>query len=87
LTGRITPPHLQNGVAVVQASRGTYALRITQSAGLVTGLMRRTPTDHMLATGGALEQALSHLHPALAPMVLALHDPCVPVTVQEVQHA
>jgi len=87
LAGALPPPRMHGDTAAVQAARGTYALRITQAGGLVTGLARRTPTDHILAPGGALEQALTGLPPALAPQVIALHDPCVPITVQEAQHA
>lgn len=87
LAGRLPPPQVHGDLAVVQAARGAYALRITQAQGRVTGLQRQTPTDHILAQGGALEQALSGLEPALAPLVIALHDPCVPVTVQETLHA
>jgi hypothetical protein len=87
MAGHLPPPRMQDNTAVVQAARGAYALRITHTAGLVTGLTRRTPTDHLLAPGGALEQALSTCSPTLAPLVIALHDPCVPVTLQEAQHA
>ncbi|MEZ5798351.1 MAG: hypothetical protein R3D63_13220 [Paracoccaceae bacterium] len=90
VTSRLAPARARDGVAVVAAARGDYALRLTQAGGLVTGIFRRTPTDHLLAPGGALEQALRRL-PAdlrhLAPRVVALHDPCVPVTVEEAQHA
>lgn len=71
-----------DGTATVPAARGTYALRLVQAGGRITGLARRTPTDHLLAPGGALLQALASLPAAkagLAPVVLALHDPCIPV--------
>lgn len=87
LADRLPPPRLCGPTALVPAARGSYALRIDQAGGKVTGLTRRTPTDHILAPGGALQQALSRVHPSLAPRVLALHDPCVPVTLQEVIHA
>ena len=71
-----------DGTATVPAARGIYALRLVQAGGRITGLTRRTPTDHLLAPGGVLLQALASL-PArkagLAPVVLALHDPCIPV--------
>lgn len=81
---------LPDGTAIVPASRGAYALRIGHTGGRVTSIIRRTPTDHILAPGGALEQALSSLPAAkvhLAPFVLALHDPCVPISLQEPAHA
>lgn len=84
------PRRLPDGTAVVQAARGAYALRLGQSAGRVTALDRLTPTDHQLAPGGALTQALSHLPPDrtdLALRLVALHDPCIPVTLSEVCHA
>jgi hypothetical protein len=90
LLDRLPAPTLTGGTATVPAARGSYALRITHQNGLVTGLTRRTPTDHLLAPGGALLQSLASLPPAmhhLAPQVVALHDPCVPVTVREAQHA
>lgn len=81
---------LPDGTALVQAARGTYALRLTQSEGRITGLFRMTPTDHQLAPRGALEQALHNLpvnRPDLARILVALHDPCVPVTVREGENA
>ena len=90
LQNRLPAPTVKDGIATVPAARGTYALRLTQANGLVTGLTRRTPTDHMLAPGGALLQSLASLPEALhhlAARVIALHDPCVPVTVREAQHA
>lgn len=90
LADRLPAARVVDGSATVPAARGTYALRITQRGGLVTGIIRRTPTDHMLAPGGALLQALANLPPAgrhLAPQVIALHDPCIPMTVRETQDA
>lgn len=91
LEDRLPPPRvLADGTALVQASRGTYALRLTQYDGHITGLSRLTPTDHQLAPGGALETALSLVpidRPDLARALVALHDPCIPVTVREESHA
>ncbi|MEH7827806.1 hypothetical protein [Gemmobacter denitrificans] len=88
--GRLPAPRVTDGLATVPAARGAYALRIDHVGGVVTGLVRRTPTDHMLAPRGALEQAMASLplplH-CLAPAVIALHDPCIPVTVTEPIHA
>lgn len=90
LQGRLPEPTVTDGVACVPATRGAYGLRMTQAAGIVTGITRRTPTDHILAPGGALMQSLARLPAAkraLAPLVIALHDPCIPVTLREVQDA
>lgn len=90
LNNRLPAPTVTDGTATVPAARGTYALRITQRDGLVTGITRRTPTDHLLAPNGALLQSLATvpdpLH-HLAPQVIALHDPCIPVTVREAADA
>jgi hypothetical protein len=90
LAGRLPSAAMVAGTATVSAARGTYALRLTQAGGLVTGIIRRTPTDHMLAPGGALLQSLASLPRAqrhLALQVIALHDPCIPVTLREAQDA
>jgi hypothetical protein len=90
LAGRLPVPVLVGGVAVVPAARGAYALRITEAGGIVTGMTRRTPTDDLLAPGGALLQSLGSLPERLrdrAGQVIALHDPCIPVTIREVSHA
>lgn len=91
LANALPPPQLlPDGTAMVQAARGSYFLRILQRADLVTGLTRITPTDHQLTPGGALELALRHLpanRPELAARLLALFDPCIPVTVPEAHHA
>ncbi|CAG1010151.1 MAG: hypothetical protein F9K19_19195 [Rhizobiaceae bacterium] len=89
LQGRLPPPKVEDGVATVPAARGSYALCLRQTGGHITGIVRRTPTDHMLAPGGALVQSLRSLRPAMHRHagVLALHDPCVPVTVREAAHA
>lgn len=84
--GGLAAPVVEPGAAVVQAARGAYALRIATRDGVATGLTRVTPTDHQLAPDGPLTRALATL-PAdrerLAPLVLALHDPCLPVTIRE----
>ncbi len=89
LQSRLPLPRVEDGVATVPAARGSYALWLRQTGGRVTGIVRRTPTDHMLAPGGALLQSLRTLPPALKMNagVVALHDPCVPVTVREAAHA
>lgn len=90
LQNRLPAPTVTKGTATVPAARGSYALRITQTNGLVTGLTRRTPTDHSFVTGGALLMSLASLPPSmhhLAPLVVTLHDPCIPVTVREAADA
>lgn len=90
-TGHLPPPRrLPDGTAVVQAARGAYALRLDQAGGRLVALHRLTPTDHQLAPGGALSQALAGLpadRPDLAARLVALHDPCVPVSVEGADHA
>lgn len=86
------PParRLPDGTAVVQAARGAYALRLDQAGGRLVALYRLTPTDHQLAPGGALSRALAGLppdRPDLAVRLVALHDPCVPVSVEGADHA
>lgn len=88
IAGRLPKPRLRDGVAVVPAARGAYALRLKHRGGVVTAIDRVTPTDHITAAGGALEQALARLSDAArAPLVVALHDPCMPVTVKGLNDA
>ncbi|MCU0828894.1 MAG: [NiFe]-hydrogenase assembly chaperone HybE [Tabrizicola sp.] len=87
---RVPSPHLFSAIAVMPASRATYPLRIDLAGGQVTGITRRTPTDHLLAPGGALTQTsagLSRGPRTLAPAIIALPDPFGPVTVREAQDA
>jgi hypothetical protein len=56
----------------------------------VTAFSRITPTDHMLASGGAIDQtmdSLSNGQRGLAPLALALMDPCVPLTIKGLEDA
>jgi hypothetical protein len=77
-----------DGIALVPAARGVYALRLKAHQDQITAICRVTPTDHMLAPRGALRQALANLETrALAPLLVALHDPCLPVDLPEVTHA
>jgi hypothetical protein len=84
------PPTVAPGSALVPAPRGNYAFRVATEDGCVTALSRVTPTDHMLAPGGALEAMLASL-PAhrnrLMPLLLALIDPCRPVNVEVARDA
>ena len=72
------------------AARGQYAVRIGTQGGVVATFDRITPTDHLLAEGGALDRALGCL-PAvkagLGPLLLDILDPCSPVRLKEVGHA
>lgn len=90
VAGRLPAPTIADGMARVAAARGSYALRLGQVGGMVTRIDRVTPTDHLLAPGGALECALAALPVAkrhLAPVVAALHDPCMAVKVEGMRHA
>ena len=83
LNGRfLAVARIRQGVAMVPATRGLYAIRADVAAGRVTAFARVTPTDHLLAPGGILEQSLSSLpapRAGLAPLVLDILDPCAPV--------
>lgn len=78
------------GIAIVPAARGTYAIAAEVVAGIVTGFRRITPTDHLLARGGILDQTLASLprqKTGMAPLLLDILDPCNPVRLREVDHA
>ena len=83
LNGDLPETQLLKGFAVVPAARGLYAVRADVEQGRVTSFQRITPTDHLLAPGGALEQSLSSLpstkSSALAPLLLSILDPCYPI--------
>ncbi|MEM8956245.1 MAG: hydrogenase expression/formation protein HupK [Pseudomonadota bacterium] len=84
------PLTAQKGTAIVPATRGTYAMTACVSDGVVVEFSRVTPTDHLLAEGGILQQSLASLpveKSALAPLVLEILDPCTPVRLREVAHA
>lgn len=84
------PARQPDGAGTAPAARGLYAIRATQSGGMITGLTRRTPTDHLVAPGGVMEQSLASLpaHKAsLAALVVDILDPCQPVTLEEAQNA
>lgn len=90
LDGRLPQPEAAGDSASVAAARGQYALRLTQADGLVTAIFRRTPTDHLLAPDGALLQSLRSLPRTLRHLsdrIIALHDPCIPVSIREVADA
>jgi hypothetical protein len=87
--GKLPAPERRlDGMALVPAARGVYALRLRVRASGVRGIMRWTPTDHMLAPGGALRTALASTRdPALARLIVALHDPCLPTRLEVPAHA
>lgn len=78
------------GLALVDTARGTYALRTEVADRRVVAIGRVTPTDHLLAEGGALALSLASL-PAtkrqLAALVVDILDPCVPVMLREAADA
>lgn len=74
--------------AVVEAARGLYGITAKVEDGRVTAFTRITPTDHLTAESGALDQTLASL-PAerargLVPLLLSILDPCYPVSVEPV---
>jgi hypothetical protein len=76
-----------DGLAVVQAARGAYAIRASVENGRVTAFKRVTPTDHLLAQGGVMDQSLARLSQnkaGLGALLLDILDPCVPVRLKEV---
>ncbi|MBO9467334.1 hydrogenase expression/formation protein HupK [Tropicibacter sp. R15_0] len=83
LSQGLPEPVRSNGAVLVPAARGLYAIRATQHQGRVTSFGRVTPTDHILAKAGVLEKSLAAL-PAdkhvLAPLLIEIIDPCIPVT-------
>lgn len=87
----LPPPRLHQGVALVPAARGLYAVRGEVQNGIVTKLERVTPTDHLLAKDGVLEQSLRTLpadHLNLATALVDSLDPCQPVQITgALQHA
>ena len=89
LNGDLAPAYLGAGRAVVPAARGYYGVSARVEAGRVAAFERITPTDHLLAEGGALQHALAtlptHRAAALGPLLLAILDPCIPVSLEPAQ--
>ena len=81
LEGRVPEPQARDGWIAVPAARGAYLVRGSVRAGHVTGFERITPTDHMLAPGGMLAQALAGLTAEQAAVMVDILDPCRPVQV------
>lgn len=89
LRGDLPRASLATGRAVLPAARGLYGVSAKVERERVAALHRVTPTDHLLAPGGALDQSLASL-PAeqagsLAPLLLAIMDPCYPVSLEPVR--
>lgn len=96
LDGGLAPARLAPERAVVPAARGYYGVSARVEDGRVAAFARITPTDHLLADGGALHHMLATLDTARTaadgPLLLAILDPCVPVSlsrleVREAAHA
>lgn len=89
LDRRLPAPDLTPGRAVVPAARGLYGITARVENGRVMQFARITPTDHLLMADGVLEHALGSLPAkcctALAPLLLSILDPCVPVQLEPVQ--
>jgi hypothetical protein len=78
------------GSAIVAATRGAFAVTARVEGGRIAAFARVTPTDHLLATGGALDRTLAALPPektGYARLILDILDPCAPVRLTEMAHA
>ncbi len=74
------------GIAQVSATRGLYTVTARTDGTRVTAFSRVTPTDHLRAKGGVLDQSLASLpadRAGLAPLLIDILDPCSPVRVTE----
>ncbi|MGL4280277.1 MAG: hypothetical protein ACRCS0_07925, partial [Albidovulum sp.] len=78
------------GLAEAPSARGLYRIGVSVSAGRVTAVRRRTPTDDFCHRDGPMLSALSTLPPVkrhLAPIVVECFDPCLPWAVREMADA
>ncbi|SHG77879.1 hypothetical protein [Marivita hallyeonensis] len=78
------------GLAHVPATRGLYTVQANTTGETVAEFNRVTPTDHLQAKGGVLDQTLAALpadRAGLAPLVIDILDPCSPIRVKEMSHA
>ena len=86
LDGDLPEPRVTaQGVAMVPAARGTYAVSAQAQDGRVTQFRRATPTDHMLAPGGIMQRSLASLPVAKhdqAGLLVDILDPCRPLEVK-----
>ncbi len=84
--GTLPAVRLHRACAIVPAARGYYGIRASVEDGQITAFSRITPTDHLLAAGGALEQSLASLWvrngAALASVLLSILDPCFPIKLE-----
>jgi hypothetical protein len=85
LAGQLPAPSRCGDAISVPAARGLYTIQAAQKGGKVAAFRRVTPTDHMLATGGMMQQSLDRLPMEkhhLAPILVDILDPCVAVSIQ-----
>lgn len=79
------------GRAVVMAARGTYAVAADlDGMDNIATFQRITPTDHLMAPGGIMQQTFTRLAPknhSAAKLILDILDPCSPVELKEASHA
>lgn len=84
------PRRMAQGAALVPCSRGLCALELRAVGGTVTRFSRRTPTDHLLMSGGLLAASLATLPPDKAdraPLLAMILDPCIPLHLEAGPHA
>jgi len=84
----LATPH--RGRAHVSATRGLYTVSAEHDGEKVTRFARVTPTDHLRAPGGVLDQVLATIpteRAAVLPVAMDILDPCSPISVEEVAHA
>ena len=77
---------LPDRCVTVPAARGTYAVRATVRDERVIDFARVTPTDHLLAKNGVMDQTLASLPPCdqdQAQAIIDVLDPCAPLTLKE----
>ncbi|MGX9353127.1 hydrogenase expression/formation protein HupK [Shimia sp. W99] len=86
LDGDLPEPRMTTqGVAMVPAARGTYAVAAQVQGGKVTQFRRATPTDYMLAPDGIMQRSLASLPVAKhdqAGLLVDILDPCTPLEVR-----
>ncbi|MGD9294078.1 MAG: hydrogenase expression/formation protein HupK [Roseobacter sp.] len=86
----LTASNPEPGFAHVAATRGLYTVCAQHDGTRVTAFSRVTPTDHLQAAGGVLDQTLAGLpvtRAGLVPLVMDILDPCAPIRVKEAADA